>query len=142
MFNRHPITLIVMDNGTTAMTGHQDHPGTGKNFNGPSTRIPVEQVLKGLGVTDLARVDTYDQNALTKAVEKALESPGFSVVIAEHPCMLKFTREHSRKPGYTRRHVNVGSGCTLSGSVLKDSAAPRSQGTPRPAGCPPTTTSA
>lgn len=113
IFNRHPITLIVMDNGTTAMTGHQDHPGTGKNFNGPSTRIPVEQVLKGLGVTDLVRVDTYSQKALTEAVEKALASPGFSVVIAAHPCMLKFTREHSRKPGYTRRHVNVGSGCSL-----------------------------
>ena len=114
VFNRHKLTLVVMDNGTTAMTGHQDNPGSGKNFNGPSTRIPVRNVLEGLGVEDIAEVDTYSQKALTDAVKKALDAPGFSVVIAKHPCMLKFIREQKRKPGYKPAHVQVNQDtCTL-----------------------------
>lgn len=114
LFNNHRLTLIVMDNGTTAMTGHQDHPGSGKNFNGPSERIPIRQVLEGLGVKDIAEVDTYSQKSLTEAVEKALDAPGFSVVIAKHPCMLKFNREQKRKPGYLPVHVEINpESCTL-----------------------------
>ena len=50
VFNRHPITLILMENGTTAMTGHQDHAACGNNFNEATDKIPVRQVLEGLGV--------------------------------------------------------------------------------------------
>lgn len=114
VFNNHTLTLIVMENGTTAMTGHQEHPGTGRNFNDPTERIPIRRVLEGLGVKNIAEVDTYSQNALTAAVENALGSPGLSVVIAKHPCMLKFSREHRRKPGFVQRHVEVGQDrCTL-----------------------------
>jgi len=114
IFNRHKLTLILMENGTTAMTGHQDHPGTGRNFNGSTERVPVRRVLEGIGVTDIAEVDTYNQKALSEAVRKALDAPGLSVVIAKHPCMLKFTREQRRKPGYDQRHVEVdGDRCTL-----------------------------
>ncbi|HPF33433.1 MAG TPA: thiamine pyrophosphate-dependent enzyme, partial [Candidatus Sabulitectum sp.] len=125
LFNRHRFTLIVMDNGTTAMTGHQDHPGSGRNFNGPSERIPIRQVLEGLGVTDIAEVDTYSQSALTEAVRKALEAPGFSVVIAKHPCMLKFTREQRRKPGFVPRHVEIDQGkCTLIRECIEEFGCP------------------
>ena len=125
LFNRHRFTLIVMDNGTTAMTGHQDHPGSGRNFNGPSERIPIRQVLEGLGVTDIAEVDTYSQSALTEAVSRALEAPGFSVVIAKHPCMLKFTREQRRKPGFVPRHVEIDGGkCTLIRECIEEFGCP------------------
>jgi indolepyruvate ferredoxin oxidoreductase, alpha subunit len=114
VFNNHKLTLVLMENGTTAMTGHQEHPGTGRNFDGPTGRIPIRSVLEGLGITDIAEVDTYSQAELSKAVEKALTAPGVSVVIARHPCMLKFAREQRRKKGYTPRHVQVdGSRCTL-----------------------------
>jgi indolepyruvate ferredoxin oxidoreductase alpha subunit len=114
LFNNHRLTLIVMENGTTAMTGHQEHPGTGRNFNDPTERIPIRKVLEGLGVQNITEVDTYNQEALTMAVEKALDSPGFSVVIAKHPCMLKFSREQRRKPGFVQRHVEVSQEqCTL-----------------------------
>ena len=114
LFNRHRLTLIVMENGTTAMTGHQNHPGTGKNFNEPTERIPIRSVLEGLGVENIAEVDTYNQKALTGAVEKALEAEGLSVVIARHPCMLKFAREQRRKPNFVSRHVEVSRDrCTL-----------------------------
>jgi len=107
LFNKHNLTLIVMENGTTAMTGHQNHPGTGRNFSEAADRIPIRNVLQGLGVKDITEVDTYSQADLTAAVVKALDSPGFSVVIAKHPCMLKFTREQRRKQSFKAKHVEV-----------------------------------
>ncbi|HSW38880.1 MAG TPA: thiamine pyrophosphate-dependent enzyme, partial [Acidobacteriota bacterium] len=114
LFNNHHLTLIIMENGTTAMTGHQDHPGTGKNANGPAPKIPVRKVLEGLGITGIAEVDTYNQKSLTAAVEKALSSPGFNVVIARHPCMLKFYSGQRKKPDFIPRRVEVARDrCTL-----------------------------
>jgi indolepyruvate ferredoxin oxidoreductase alpha subunit len=114
VFNNHRLTLIVMENGTTAMTGHQEHPGTGRNFDDPTERIPIRRVLEGLGIQNIAEVDTYNQKALTQAVGEALDAPGLSVVIAKHPCMLKFSREQRRKPGFVQRHVEVSQEkCTL-----------------------------
>ena len=107
VFNRHPITLILMENGTTAMTGHQEHAGVGENFNGPTDKVPVRQVLEGLGVKHIYEVDTYRQSRLTELVETAVNNPEFSVVIARHPCMLKFNREARRKPGYQVKQVHI-----------------------------------
>lgn len=107
LFNGHELTLVVMENGTTAMTGHQDHPGSGKNANGPAEAIPIRRVLEALGAKDIAEVDTYSQAKLEEAIRGAQSRPGFSVVIARHPCMLKFTREQRRKEGYVPRKVLV-----------------------------------
>ena len=107
VFNRHPITLILMENGTTAMTGHQDHAGSGRNFNEVTEKIPVRKVLEGLGVKHIYETDTYQQSALTEQVRKAIEIPEFSVVIARHPCMLKFMREQRKKSGFVPRKVRI-----------------------------------
>jgi len=97
LYNNHNLTLILMENGTTAMTGHQDHPGTGKNVRGEGARISPRKVLEGLGAPFIREVDTYQQQKLTTAVKEALDYEGFSVVIARHPCMLKFTRDNRRR---------------------------------------------
>ena len=107
VFNQHPITLILMENGTTAMTGHQDHAAVGKNVNGPTNKVPVRQVLEGLGVKHIYEVDTYQQSKLTELVKTAVGNPEFSVLIARHPCMLKFTREARRKSGYQAKQVHI-----------------------------------
>jgi len=107
VFNRHPITLILMENGTTAMTGHQDHAGSGRNFNEVTDKIPVRKVLEGLGVKHIFETDTYQQSSLTELVQKALEIPEFSVVIARHPCMLKFMREQRKKSGFVAKRVRI-----------------------------------
>lgn len=107
LFNRHRVTLIVMENGTTAMTGHQDHPASGRNFNEPTEKIPIRRLLEGFGVEHIFEMDTYNQPELTKIVKKGLNVDGFSVVIAKHPCMLKFIREQQRKPGFTRGRVEI-----------------------------------
>ena len=107
IFNKHNITLILMENGTTAMTGHQDHAASGRNFNEPTDKIPVRKVLEGLGVKHIYEIDTYQQKKLTELVKQAIEDQGFSVVIARHPCMLKFTREQRSKPGFQARRVEI-----------------------------------
>ena len=107
LFNKHNITLILMENGTTAMTGHQDHAASGRNFNEPTDKIPLRRVLEGLGVEHIYETDTYQQSKLTEMVKEAVDIDAFSVVIAKHPCMLKFTREQRRKPGYQPRKVDI-----------------------------------
>ncbi len=99
VYNGHEVLLVVMENGTTAMTGHQDHPGTGKSFNGPAPKLSVRAALEGLGVGNIREVDTYRQTELTSMVREALAEPGFKVIIARHPCMLKLTREARRRAG-------------------------------------------
>jgi indolepyruvate ferredoxin oxidoreductase alpha subunit len=97
VYNDHDITLIVMLNDTTAMTGHQDHPGTGKTTHaGEGQRVTVRSVLEGLGVKHIGETDTYNQKRLGELVKEAMEIEGFTAVIARHPCMLKFTRERRR----------------------------------------------
>ncbi len=107
VFNNHNLVLVLMENGTTAMTGHQDHAGSGGNANGPAEAIPVRSVLEGLGVKSIREVDTYSQAKLIQMVKEAVAEEGFSVVIARHPCMLKYTREQQRAPGYVRKSVNI-----------------------------------
>ncbi|MBI9104540.1 MAG: indolepyruvate ferredoxin oxidoreductase subunit alpha [Spirochaetales bacterium] len=97
LFNNHDITLIIMENGTTAMTGHQEHPGTGKTMSGEGVKLSIRKVLEGLGVGFIREVDTYRQAELSAMVKEAMAFKGLSVVIARHPCMLKFSREKRRK---------------------------------------------
>jgi indolepyruvate ferredoxin oxidoreductase alpha subunit len=98
IFNTHNITLIIMENGTTAMTGHQDHAGD---------KIPIESLLKGLGIENIQSCDTYNQSSLTDIVKASLQIKGISIVIAKHPCMLKFTRLARKKSGFVQRHINI-----------------------------------
>jgi indolepyruvate ferredoxin oxidoreductase alpha subunit len=107
VYNKHRVTLIVMENGTTAMTGHQDHPGTGNNFSEVTEKLSIRSVLEALGVAYIREVDTYQQAKLASLVKEALEAPGFKVIIARHPCMLKFTKEARRKEGWKSKHVFV-----------------------------------
>lgn len=107
VFNRHLLTLVVMENGTTAMTGHQDHAASGKNFNDVTDKIPIRRVLEGLGVKHIFEADTYQQAKLAGMVKEAVRIDEFSVVIAKHPCMLKFIREKRKKPGFNKKTVQI-----------------------------------
>ena len=63
--------------------------------------------LEGLGVKHIFEVDTYQQAKLKDLVVQATAVDEFSVVIARHPCMLKFTREQRRKSCYRQKHVKI-----------------------------------
>jgi indolepyruvate ferredoxin oxidoreductase, alpha subunit len=123
MFNRHNLTLIIMENGTTAMTGHQNHPGTGENFDEISTRIPISKIMESYGVK-VREVDTYNQSKLTSLVKESINEDGFNVVIAKHPCMLKLTREQKRKGTYKARHVHIGEKCDKQYVCVSDFGCP------------------
>jgi indolepyruvate ferredoxin oxidoreductase alpha subunit len=127
VFNKHNLTLIIMENGTTAMTGHQDHPAVGRNFNDVSQKIPVRQVLEGLGVNNIREIDTYNQTGLKEYVEAALGEEGFKVIIARHPCMLKFTREMRKKGKKLPKPVRVGEKCNLKYVCVSQFACPSYQ---------------
>ncbi len=127
VFNKHHHTLIIMENGTTAMTGHQNHPAVGKNFNELTEKIPVKQVLIGLGVTNIREVDAYQQDKLTQAIKLALSEDGFNVVIAKHPCMLKFTRESRRKGNAMLKPVQITPKCNKTHICISSFACPSYQ---------------
>ena len=89
------------------MTGHQNNPVSGRNFDQVTGKISIRSVLEGLGVGHITEIDTYQQSKLTELVKAAVAVEGFSVVIARHPCMLKFTRQQRRKAGYQLRQVDI-----------------------------------
>ncbi len=116
----YDFTLVVMENGTTAMTGHQPHAGSGEI----GDAIPIQSVLETLGVKFIKRVDAYNQKALQEAMKEAMDHKGFSVVIASHPCMLKFTREQRRKGKANKRKMHVQDNCNRSYECLREFACP------------------
>ncbi|MDK2821307.1 MAG: indolepyruvate ferredoxin oxidoreductase, alpha subunit [Clostridia bacterium] len=82
-------TLIILDNSTTAMTGHQDHPGTGYTASHEEAhKVDLEQVVKGLGIKRVQVVDNYDLKAVEKAIREETEADEPSVIIARRPCAL------------------------------------------------------
>jgi indolepyruvate ferredoxin oxidoreductase alpha subunit len=89
VYNQADITVLLLDNQTIAMTGGQDHPGTGVTLRGDKThRIDFEELIRSLGVTWLKTVDSYDVGALYQACRDAIEHRGVSVVISNRPCVL------------------------------------------------------
>lgn len=104
MLYDHDMTLILLENGTTAMTGHQVRAGSGEI----GEKIHIPKLLETLGVKMIRDVDTYNQAKLTAAVKEAMAHKGFSIVIARHPCMLKFVRDQQKKmPGFKMQQVRI-----------------------------------
>ena len=124
VFNKHNFTLILLENGTTAMTGHQNHPAVGRNFDDVTEKIPVRRIIEAFGITQIFEVDTYQQSKLKEAVIQAVNLDGFKVVIAKHVCMLKFTREN-RKSSSEINQVEVDQGlCQKSQDCINEFACP------------------
>jgi len=96
--HNHDVVITVLDNRTTAMTGHQPHPGT--DFDGMgrhAKRILVEDVVKGCGVKHIEIVDPNKIKETTEAFKRALEFKGPSVVISKSPCILLENRDKRRR---------------------------------------------
>lgn len=89
IYNGSKATVIILDNSITAMTGHQDNPGTGKTLMGEETqKVDIENVVKGLGVKNVKVVDTYDLEEVDKTIKEEVKKDELSVIIARRPCML------------------------------------------------------
>ena len=89
VFNRHNILLVILDNGTTAMTGHQPNPGVVAEILGDhSVHIDIESVVKGCGVTQVAKVRPYNLRGSMQVLEQMKAMSGVRVLIVEEPCVL------------------------------------------------------
>lgn len=89
VYNRANVTVIIVDNSTTGMTGHQNHPATGKNIkNEPTSRLSLENVCLSVGADRVSVVDPYDLDLFKETVKSCLSEKGVNVIIARRPCAL------------------------------------------------------
>lgn len=91
-------TLVILDNGVTAMTGQQPHPGS--DFGAakrPTKKLVLEDVLKGLGVEDITIVDPYDVPAAIEGMKGAISRKGPNVIISRRECALHADRNKKRR---------------------------------------------
>ena len=88
VYNQAEMTLVVLDNSTTAMTGHQPHPGTGHTMMGEVvTKVNIEAVLQGIGVTAVETVNPLDLAKSIEVVRKMAGLPGVKAIIFKYPCI-------------------------------------------------------
>jgi indolepyruvate ferredoxin oxidoreductase alpha subunit len=90
VFNNHNFTLVILDNSTTAMTGHQPHPGVDmKDFNLEGYgRVSIENVVRAIGVPHVAVIRPYRVNKSIETLKEAIDYPGVSVIISKEACTL------------------------------------------------------
>jgi indolepyruvate ferredoxin oxidoreductase alpha subunit len=90
VFNGHNLTLVILDNGTTAMTGHQPHPGVDMSqlqMEGYG-RVSIEAVVRAVGVPHVTVIRPFKVKKSIEQVREALAFDGVSVVISQEPCAL------------------------------------------------------
>jgi indolepyruvate ferredoxin oxidoreductase alpha subunit len=99
VYNNYDLTLVILDNGTTAMTGHQPHPGTDMALMGLEgyNRISIEAIVKATGVRHIAMIKPYKVQKSIAAIKQALEHRGVSVIISREMCALYAKSMKKRK---------------------------------------------
>ena len=98
VYNKADMILVVLDNHTTAMTGHQPHPGLGVTvMNEPSAAIDIEGILKACGVSSVRKVDPFRQEEAIAAVKDAAAEEGVRAIIFRSPCIALEKRKATLK---------------------------------------------
>ena len=88
-YNQANMTLVVLDNSTTAMTGHQPHPGTGRTMMGQVVeKVSIERVLLAIGLTVVETVDPLDHGRAVETVRRVADEPGVKAIIFRSPCVV------------------------------------------------------
>ena len=99
VYNNATGTVIIMDNSTTGMTGHQDHAATGKTLQGdPTYAINIQALCRAIGVKNVYEINAFDLPLLEKTIKEENEKDEVSVIITKTPCVLLDKR---KKPLYT-----------------------------------------
>ena len=98
IYNKSTGTVMILDNSTTGMTGHQDHAATGKTLLGePTNAIDIPALCKALGVKHVTTVNAFDIKTLEKVIKEEVARDEVSVIITKSPCVLL---DKSKKPVY------------------------------------------
>ncbi len=88
-YNRGSSTLIVVDNRTTAMTGHQDNPGTGRTLMGePTVEASIEEIARACGIKRVFTVNPYQTKATQEVLSRELDAPEPSLIVSRAACPL------------------------------------------------------
>ena len=89
MYNKATGTVMILDNSTTGMTGHQDHAATGKTLLGePTYAIDIPALCRAIGVKNVIEVNAFDIATLEKVVKEEVARDEVSVIITKTPCVL------------------------------------------------------
>ena len=89
VYNQSSGTVLILDNSTTGMTGHQDHAATGKTLKGEVVpAISIYHLCRSLGIQHVYEVNAFDQEELTKVVRREIQRDEVSVIITKAPCAL------------------------------------------------------
>ncbi|MFA6032919.1 MAG: indolepyruvate ferredoxin oxidoreductase subunit alpha [Myxococcota bacterium] len=98
VYNRANVVIAILDNGTTAMTGHQEHPGTGRTLMGQEThRLDLVKLCEAIGVPHVRVVNPNDLKETEKALKEELAFDGPSVIVFRAPCVIR-DRKAQKKP--------------------------------------------
>jgi indolepyruvate ferredoxin oxidoreductase alpha subunit len=116
VYNESDMVVVILDNRTTAMTGHQPNPTTGITATGePSIPVSIEALCRACGVQFVETTNPYDLPGTLQAFRQAKERPGVKVIIAKQPCVIT-----ARRSGITRRRYSVKEdACSACGSCVR-----------------------
>ncbi len=135
--NRRSFLLVVMDNGTTGMTGHQPHPGAQTDAAG-SRDVMMDDLIRAAGVDHLCVIDPGDFGASLRAIEEIKTKDGIRVVIARSPCPLYARKELGIARPATKYTVDADlcracgrEGCGLACGMAASPASERARATRR-----------
>lgn len=112
VYNKSRQTICVLDNSTTAMTGHQPHPGTGRTMMGEIVqKISIQKILEAIGVSPIIQVDPFDQEKAVAAVKEASAAEGVSAIIFKAPCVSIASKLGHKFPGAKKVDAQKCVGC-------------------------------
>ncbi len=115
-----PLTLIILDNGWTAMTGMQVNPGTAETFQHQGQRIDIAKIIPALGVEHFFEIDPFDLRAATETIRQCLTLPGVKVVLSRQECAIQAMRY-----GLEAGHVRVvAENCNLCNLCIMQTGCP------------------
>ena len=93
LYNQSNVTVIILDNRITAMTGAQENPGTGKTLQNQETNaVDVMALVKALGADRVRQIDPFDLDGTLEALKEEAAYPGPSVLVTKRPC-IQLTRQ-------------------------------------------------
>lgn len=96
VYNQANLTVVILDNSTTAMTGHQPHPGTGHTMMGEIVqKINIEAVLRGIGLEVVETVNPLELDRAIQVVKETASRPGVKAIIFKSPCIAVTKPNHA-----------------------------------------------
>ncbi len=114
VYNQGTGTVMILDNSTTGMTGHQDHAATGKTLMGEVVpAIDIPSLCKAIGVKNVVEVNAFDIATLEKVVKEEVAKDEVSVIITKSPCVLLKGQK------FTTKCVTVSDKCKKCGACLR-----------------------